>query len=296
MARPGLWGHRCGHVIAAWRSVSAGGRNRGARGVFDDFLARWKLVPDGEPIVTAHSRLLPVRRAGEPAMLKIAMAEEERRGARLVAWWQGDGAVRVLAQAGDALLMERATGDRSLAEMARGGRDDEASRAICAVAARLHARRDRPPRSLVPLPRWFRALELAARRHELLAQATAAARELLAHPRDVVVLHGDLHHVNVLDGGERGWLAVDPKGLVGERGFDFANVFHNPDGETATAPGRLARQATVVAAAAGLERRRLLQWVLAYAGLSAAWSVEDGGDPQPALAVAALAADELGGA
>ncbi|MFL5579528.1 MAG: aminoglycoside phosphotransferase family protein [Gemmatimonadaceae bacterium] len=261
--------------------------------MFDPYLVRWSLTPDGEPIATAYSRLLPVRRGGERLMLKVALTEEERRGAQLMVWWRGDGAARVIARAGDALLMERATGTRSLAEMARGGRDDEASRAICGVAARLHAHDDRPPRGLVPLARWFRALDAAAESHELLARAAAAARGLLAEPRDVVVLHGDLHHGNVLDGGERGWLAVDPKGLIGERAFDFANVFCNPDRETATAPGRLVRQATVVADAAGLDRARLLQWVLAYAGLSAAWSTEDGGDPGAALAVAALAAREL---
>jgi streptomycin 6-kinase len=270
--------------------------------MFDPYLVRWNLVPDGVPTVTPYSRLLPVRRAGQPAMLKIATAAEERRGAQLMVWWRGDGAARVIARAGDALLMERAgdallmeraMGTRSLAEMARGGRDDEASRAICGVAARLHAHDDPPPRGLVPLARWFQALDAAADSHELLALAAASARRLLARQGDVVVLHGDLHHGNVLDGGERGWLAVDPKGLLGERAFDFANIFCNPDRESATAPGRLVRQATVVADAAGLDRARLLQWVLAYAGLSAAWSTEDGGDPGAALAVAALAAREL---
>jgi streptomycin 6-kinase len=193
---------------------------------------------------------------------------------------------------GDALLMERATGDASLAAMAHGGRDDEASRILCEVAARLHAPRPRPPRTLVPLARWFAALAPAAARHGgVLARADAAARALLGAPRDVVVLHGDLHHGNVVDAGnERGWLAIDPKGLVGERGYEFANVFCNPDRATATAEGRLARQAHVIAQAAGLERVRLLEWVLAYAGLSAAWSLEDGDDPALALHVAALAA------
>jgi streptomycin 6-kinase len=103
-----------------------------------------------------------------------------------------------------------------------------------------------------------------------LNQAASTALELLAEPEEVVVLHGDIHHGNVLDFGPRGWLAIDPKGLVGERGFDHANLFCNPDLASATAPGRLARQATIVAEAARLDRRRLLRWILAWAGLSAA--------------------------
>lgn len=261
---------------------------------FGAYLARWGLVPDGAAITTHSSRLLPVRHGGEPAMLKVAHEPEERAGGRLMVWWDGEGAARVLAHEGDALLLERAAGGRSLASMVRAGNDDEASRILCAAAARLHAPRVRPRPELVPLAHWFQALEPAAAAHGgVLARAHAAARELLASPREVTVLHGDIHHDNVLDFGARGWLAIDPKGLVGERGFDFANLFRNPDRETAVAPGRLARQADVLAAAAGLERGRLLRWVLAYAGLSVAWSLEDGDPPGVALDVAELAAAEL---
>lgn len=263
--------------------------------IFEEYLTRWDLLPDGEQIITDSSRLLPVRRMGAPAILKIAIEAEERRGAALMIWWGGEGAARVLAHEGDALLMERAIGKASLVEMVRNDRDDEASRILCAVAATLHAPRDRPPPpTLIPLSRWFQELEPAASKYGgVLHRAAATAHELLAEPQQVVVLHGDIHHGNVLDAGPRGWLAIDPKGLVGERGFDFANIFCNPDLETAIAPGRLSRRAKVVAEAAGLEPVRLLKWILAYAGLSAAWTLNDGGKPELALAVAEITASEL---
>jgi streptomycin 6-kinase len=263
--------------------------------MFDYYLARWGLTPDGAPIITHSSRLLPVRCGEAPAMLKIAVEAEERRGAALMVWWNGEGAARVLAHDGAALLMERAIGADSLVEMARNGRDDQASRIICEVAAKLHAPKDCPPPSTVlTLSRWFKALAPAASRFgDIWERAANTARELLAEPQEAVVLHGDIHHGNILDAGPRGWLAIDPKGLVGERGFDFANIFCNPDLETATAPGRLARQASVIAEAAGLDRMRLLKWVLAYAGLSAAWMLEDGHRPDLELTVAELAASEL---
>jgi streptomycin 6-kinase len=267
-----------------------------ARDELERYRERWRLEPDGEPFRTHSSWLQPVRHRDTPAMLKVAFEDEERRGATLMAWWRGDGAARVLERDRNALVLERAAGAESLVEMARRGRDDEASRVLCTVAGRLHAPRGEPCADLVPLVRWFRELEPAAARHGgVLARAAAAARELLREPRDVSVLHGDIHHGNVLDFGARGWLAIDPKGLVGERGFDFANVFCNPDLETAVAPGRLARQASVVADAAGLDRTRLLSWILAYAGLSAAWTLEEGDRPALALAVAEIAAAELAG-
>lgn len=262
-------------------------------GVFADHLARWGLAPDGPAIVTRGSRLLPVRRRGEPAMLKVAFEADEKRGGLMMAWWAGRGAARVLGRAGDALLLERAQGTRSLGLMARrgGDDDDEATRTLCAVVARLHAHDDRAPPDLIPLEEWFRALWPAAAEHGgILARSAAAARELLATPRGQVPLHGDIHHDNVLDFGPRGWLAIDPKRLRGERGYDYANVFCNPDLASATAPGRLARRAAIVVEAAGLERERLLAWVLAYAGLSAAWSLGDGVAPRLACRVATQAA------
>ena len=262
--------------------------------VFDVWLARWKLSADGVALSTHSSDLLPVRHAGRPAMLKIARSDEERRGAQVLAYWRGEGAARVFARDDNALLMERASGPLSLAWMARNGRDEEATRILCAVAARLHAPRSGEwPASLIPLQAWFAPLAPIALAHGgVLTEAASAARNLLTAPRDVVVLHGDLHHDNVLDGASRGWLAIDPKSLCGERGFDFANLLRNPDPAWALAPGRFARQVNVICEGAGLARLRLLQWVLAFCGLSAAWAIAEGGKPDSDLAIAERAAAE----
>lgn len=261
---------------------------------FSSYLDRWALSPDGDPIVTRSSRLLPVRHAGAPAMLKVAVEPEEKWGAGLMIWWGGVGAARVLAHEGDAILLERATGGRSLADMARHGRDDEASIVICEAVARLHAPRAAPAPELIPLPERFQAL-LAATRDGGFRRAADAARMLLGEPRDIVPLHGDIHHGNILDFEARGWLAIDPKRVGGERGFDYANLFCNPTSLVATAPGRLVRQVDVVARVAGLERRRLLHWILAWAGLSAIWLIEDGETDHvaPTLRIGEIAAAEI---
>jgi len=138
-------------------------------------------------------------------------------------WWNGHGAARVLAHGKNAILMERAEDDASLADVARKRGDDEASRAICSVLAKLHAPRGRPPPELRPLTQWFEALGVRLRRTgESFIIAAATASNLPASERDIVVLHGDMHHRNVLNFGSRGWSAIDPKGLVGERCFDYA--------------------------------------------------------------------------
>jgi streptomycin 6-kinase len=268
--------------------------------MFEPYLARWNLIPDGEMITTRTANLLPVTRDGELAMLKLSYEEDERLGGVLMEWWGGEGAARVLARDDTALLLERATGASSLADMAGSRHDDEACRILCGTAARLHAPRSKPLPELVPLDAWFRDLEPAAAIHGgILTRCAETARLLLAEPHEVGVLHGDLHHGNVLDFGTRGWLAIDPKRLIGERGFDFANIFTNPDLADPTRPvatesGCFARRLGVIVEAAGLERRRLLSWILAWTGLSASWFLGDD-DPLASidLRIAAFAAAEL---
>jgi streptomycin 6-kinase/two-component sensor histidine kinase len=288
-----------GSAKPVWRRLSqrSAAAYAEAMNPYQPWIDRWRLVPDGDPFTTPWgSHLAPVRFEGKPAMLKVAVGEEETKGGLLMAWWDGQGAAQVYAQQDEATLMERLAGPRSLAAMATGGQDDQATAILCHTAAGLHAPRGRPPpASLVPLDIWFRALEPAAAAHGgTFEKAAVQARHLLATPRDPVVLHGDYHHDNVLDGGERGWLVIDPKGVFGERDFEFANLFRNPTAALALTPGRMRRQAKIVAREAKVAPRRLLRWILAYAGLGAAWSLQSGHDAQPGLDIAEVAAVELG--
>jgi streptomycin 6-kinase len=268
--------------------------------IFDEYLQRWRLTPDGDPISTHSSRLLPVRRGDEPAMLKISHVDEERRGPYIMRWWDGVGAARVLEFDGDAVLLERATGTRSLNAVAKAGDDDGATRILCGAVAKLHEPRRAPlPDHLIPLTIWFQELAPAAERFGgILRLSDVIARELLAEPQDQIPLHGDIHHDNVLDFGERGWLAIDPKGLYGERGFDYANIFTNPvDSDLPTEPGHLQRRLEIITEAAGMERERMLRWIVAWCGLSAAWILLDGAgvdhEAAQALDVARIAARQL---
>jgi streptomycin 6-kinase len=190
--------------------------------------------------------------------------------------------------------MRRSDADQSLAELSHSGRDDETTKILCATVRQLHTDRDRPPpEDLVPLDVWFRSLASAI--HPLLARSFVVARELLADKRHAIPLHGDIHHGNVLYDNNRGWLAIDPKGLRGERAFDYSNIFCNPDFDVATVPAVFLRRLELVSQAASIDRCRMLKWVLAYAGLSAAWCMEDGDGVELRLAIVQIASRELGG-
>ena len=149
---------------------------------------------------------------------------------------------------------------------ARQGRSAAAGSAIFQATAEMNmaAGGEVKLRRLAPLATWFGALEpVAGSEGGILRLAAATASSLLATQQDIVVLHGDMHHGNVLDFGARGWLAIDPKGLVGDRCFDYANMFCNPDHEArdhagpSRPPGRGGRRGCTTGAqpAAGLDHR-----------------------------------------
>ena len=261
-------------------------------GIFDAFLQAWNLTPDGELIVTHGSRLLPVRQGEMPAMLKMGVKEDERFGALMMQYWDGEDAAKVFAREDNVILMERAMGERSLVNMVQSGRDEEATRIICGVTGRLHQPRSKPLPELIPLEQWFRELFRHADKYGgIFPECAATARRLIDSQREIVPLHGDIHHENILDFGERGWLVIDPMRITGERAFDYVNIFSNPlDLDLVTTPGRFQQRLAVVTQTSGLERGRLLQWIYAWSGLSATWILEDGDDASIDLAVAGMAA------
>lgn len=252
---------------------------------FSPWLTCWNLAPAGEPIRTHASQLLPVLHQSQPAMLKLPEVEDERRGYLPLEYWNGDGAARLLARSdnGEAMLIERATGSRSLAAMARSGAagDDEATVILCDAIAALQKPRGPMPSGLIPLETRFQDLfPMARKRGGILARSAATAIELLPAQREIVPLHADLHHDNVLDFEAKGWLAIDPQAVIGDRAFEYTILFCDPDladpePPVATVPGRFERRLEIVLAKSGVERERLLKWILAWCGLSAAWFLGD---------------------
>ncbi|NJM81874.1 MAG: phosphotransferase [Tabrizicola sp.] len=241
-----------------------------------ELLADWKLT-DPVPLAdTPRALLWRVRYRGTSAVLKLARpdAAEEVRGGMVLRWYDGIGAARVLQMSGRAILMEALSGPR-LGDIVRGGEDARATAILAGVIAGLHHDRPPPPAGLEPLAlRMQPLLERAS--SGPLAEAATIARQLLRDPAPVVVLHGDLHHDNIL-GSDRGWLAIDPKGVLGDLAYEPANAFRNPEGmgDLARHPDRIAALAATLSVGPGLDRRRLLGWAAAHCGLSCCWHDKD---------------------
>jgi Streptomycin 6-kinase len=272
-----------------------------ANSTFRPWLERWKLLPDGAPLITHTSQLLPVITVdgNQKAMLKITADPHEQTGNALMVWWEGNGAARVIAHDNEAILLERATGAGSLSALSRSGEDETACRILCQTACYLHASQKSALPQLISLQEWFGALKPAAKEHDgFLVRSLVIAQELLSSEQDIVVLHGDLHHENVLDFGDCDWRAIDPKGLIGERGFEYANIFTNPDlsnpvPQVACVPEIFYQRLESVSRLASLDKTRLLMWIVAWCGLSTAWSLEDNKAQPVTFEVAKLALAEL---
>jgi streptomycin 6-kinase len=185
-----------------------------------------------------------------------------------------------------ALLLERLTPGTPLSEV----EDDASAMSIAAgVMRRLH--RPLPERHPFPSIATL-AADLDALRPmfgaragpipvRLVDEAKALFADLIASQGDVVLLHGDLHHDNILRSQRDDWLAIDPKGVAGERAYETGALLRNPAALLRQpAPERiLARRIDQLSSELDLNRQRVRGWALAQAVLAAAWGVQDTGEP-----------------
>jgi streptomycin 6-kinase len=117
----------------------------------------------------------------------------------------------------------------------------------------------------------------------LFERADGLRGELLATTEMPAVLHGDLHHFNVLRSARAQWVSIDPKGLAGDRCFDVCQFLRNP---VAVRANVNRRRLDIFSAELGLDRSRVSQWCLVHAVLNACWDYEHGRSWQSAVAYA----------
>lgn len=241
------------------------------------YLATWNLSNSQFLTQTHTSRIYTVTYETETVILKLLSHSEmdEQRGAVALRYFDGHGAVRLLHHDQDAQLMEYAAGDE-LVTLVERGEDESATRIIAQVIQQLHSvPQNIPYDGLLLLERWFDVLfkKAASDRQagidSIYVRSAALARRLLVDQREVRVLHGDIHHRNIRE-SSRGWLAFDPKGLIGERTYDCANTLCNPVmPELVHNETRLLTNAAVLADTLALDPSRILAFTYAYACLNA---------------------------
>lgn len=232
---------------------------------------------------TASSVIAYGRRGGLAVVLKVVKNPgDEWRSGEVSSAFDGRGVVRVHEWRDGAMLLERLDPGEPLAQLSLSGGDEDATAILADVIGAMSA-----TRSVAACPTvqdWGRGFDRYRDGGdeqippELISQAAHLYAELGASQRSPRLLHGDLQHYNVLSDRRRGWVAIDPKGVIGEIEYELGAALRNPVARPTAFADRaiIERRLGQFAAKLGIDVGRALGWAFAQAVLSAIWEVEDG--------------------
>lgn len=267
-----------------------------------DYCATTWSLEIGPPFQLSYNYVAPAAMSdGTQVVLKLSAPDKEAGNERdALRLFDGDGICRLLHDAPElrAMVIERVTPGLPLVSLAM---EDDA--AATDVAIGLFQRIWRPP----PAAHTFETLDDRVRgfeRHRqrfdggsgplprrLFDEGERCFHELLRTAPQAVLMHGDLHHNNILSATREPWLAIDPKGVVGDPGYDLGAFLYNPIPGllTMSDPARvIARRIDQLADGLSMDRTRIRGWGMAQAVLSAIWSIEDNDDWSYAISFAEI--------
>ncbi len=224
---------------------------------------------------------------GRDVVLKLGVPRQELlTEAEALRHYDGRGSVRLLGDVpGEGiLLLERLRPGKMLADL-WPDEDEKATRIAGEVMRRLW--RPKPDNhSLITFQHWFKGFGRLRRQFNggsgpfpssLVDKAEKLYAELQDSMSSPLILHGDLHHFNILSAEREPWLAIDPKGVVGEAEYEIGALLRNPVGDMYQYPQILKRRIAILTEMLNLDGQRVIGWAIAQAVLSAWWSYEDHG-------------------
>jgi streptomycin 6-kinase len=248
---------------------------------------------------TPTSLIVHGKRSGSPVVLKVIREPgDEWRCGEIAAKFGGRGVVQVHEHMPGAALFEKLDPGDPLAALTIAGRDDEATEILATLLGRMAP--DDPPEGCPTVEQWAGAFVRHAGSGDervpaaLVEPAQRVYSDLCATQRNPALLHGDLHHYNVLSDRSRGWCAIDVKGVVGELEYELGAALRNPIDrpDLFASLDTVERRLDHFGQALGLDTSRARGWCFSQAVLSAIWSIEDG-RPAEADAVLELARELL---
>ena len=217
-----------------------------------------------------------------PVAIKVVKEPgNEWRAGEIADAFAGAGVVQVYEYVDGASLMEWLRPGVPLSELLRTAGDERATEVLVEVIAAMSPRQ--APRHVPAAAAWAVAFDRCLASDDgrisraLVLDAQRVYMELCRSQRETRLLHGDLHHENVLFDYGRGWLAIDPKGVIGEVAFEVGAALRNPieSPEVFTDPETLSRRVDQFANGLQLDRARILGWAFSQAVLAAIWLLED---------------------
>lgn len=254
--------------------------------LLQDIQREWDLTILPPPLPLSYHYVVPCRtRDSQQAILKLGVPHQElTREINALQHFRGNGAVRLMKAQTDkgAMLLERLQPGHTLLAV-----DDPHQAA--AIAADVAKNLWSPPpsgQSFPTLARWGEGLDRLQNTsrygslpfpRQIVERAESAFHDLLETSSEPVLLHGDLHHRNILRGRDA-WLAIDPKGVIGEPAYEAGAFLRNPMPEILEwdqFQNLTKRRLDIFQKRCGLPRQRMLYWAFAQCVLAAWWSYQE---------------------
>ena len=266
---------------------------------------RWGLTDVQPSPELSYNFVAFANREGEQVVLKMSVPNREARSERsALRLFNGEGACRLIDYEEDRcwMLLERLKPGVMLSTLED---DEEATHIAADVMQKIWRPLDSVSllaQSFIQLSDWFDGLKkIRPAFHggtgpfsaKLLERVEHSIAEFFAENHRPVLMHGDFHHFNILS-SERGWLIIDPKGVIGPACYEVGPLLINPWGDLLSGKNYqklTRRRIDILHERLGFERERIREWGLAHAILSAWWSIEDHTGEEYALAFAEMIAD-----
>jgi streptomycin 6-kinase len=249
---------------------------------------RWGLT-DVQPVSNlSYNFVAFAKRGREDVVLKIGVPNRELTSEiAALKFFDGNGACQLLESDAERglLLLERLKPGKMLAELED---DDERTNNAAGLIVRRGGVTPPLPQNFIQLSDWFDGLK-KIRPHfngetgpfpkKLLEQVESSLPELFADTP--FLLHGDFHHFNILS-SNRGWLVIDPKGVIGPIGYEIGPFMLNPWNSPLDRI-MLERRVSIFSDRLDWKREFIIQWAMAHCVLSAWWNIQDDMDAGHAL-------------
>jgi streptomycin 6-kinase len=242
----------------------------------------WRLLIQGS-FETETSVVSFVTRDDQSLVLKVVKQEnDEWRAGEVLNAFAANGVPQVFEHTGGAMLLERLQPGNPLADLSLAGGDEEATEILAGVIERMSPRE--APENIPTVEDWGKGFDRYVASgderipRQLIESSQRVFAELSATQKLRRLLHGDLHHYNLLFDSQRGWLAIDPKGVIGEVEYEIGAIMRNPfeRPDLFLARSTIERRIEQLTARLNLNRERVVAWAFAQAVLSAIWQIEDG--------------------